>query len=40
MDLQDLLLPCQDSNPDKRNQNPMCYRYTTGHYFRVQRYKI
>jgi hypothetical protein len=23
-------LPGLDSNQDKRNQNPLCYRYTTG----------
>jgi hypothetical protein len=23
-------LPGQDSNLDKGNQNPLCYRYTTG----------
>lgn len=24
-----VLLPCRDSNAEYRNQNPMCYRYTT-----------
>lgn len=26
-------LSWKDSNPHKRNQNPMCYRYTTGQFF-------
>lgn len=25
------LLARKDSNPDKQNQNLLCYRYTTGH---------
>lgn len=30
-----LLLARKDSNPDKQNQNLLCYRYTTGqdHFF-------
>ena len=27
-----LLLSWKDSNPRKRNQNPMCYHYTTGQF--------
>lgn len=27
------LLSWKDSNPHKRNQNPVCYRYTTGQFF-------
>ena len=26
------LLSWKDSNPRKRNQNPMCYHYTTGQF--------
>ena len=26
------LLARKDSNPDKQNQNLLCYRYTTGQY--------
>ncbi len=32
------LLSWKDSNPHKRNQNPVCYRYTTGQFsFALQR---
>ena len=27
-----ILLSWKDSNPHKRNENPVCYRYTTGHF--------
>ena len=33
------LLSWKDSNPRKRNQNPMCYHYTTGQFSLILRCK-